>query len=347
MNQQEIEFKNKLQRTKNIVTGSAVNREQWRKLEQQSNNLSPFHSEEFYNFSNLSSSQEANVFAVSDNEGIQALAVVCLMKGSGLKGFFSRRAIIYDMPLFTDETSLTYLLNHIDKYTKSRSIYTEIRNYSKIDGQPAELLKGQNWNYLDYMNVNIPVDGNSSEDVLLKMDSERRRQIRKSMKEGALCEIAENETEVTGLYEILKELYTSRVKVPIPDLDYFINLHNSEIGKVFIIKHNGNIIGGSFCLFSPEKAIYTLYYCGLKDYSKKIRPTNLAVYGIINFAISNKLKAVDLMGAGRKHEKYGVRYFKQAFGGEFFESGRFIKINSKLLYNLGKKVLQLKQRTKK
>lgn len=330
-----------------IITGNSINLEKWRKLQEQSENLSPFHSEEFHDFLNLSSTQKAVVIAVSEGDKIHALAVVCLIKEKGIKGYFSRRAIIYDMPLFTDKTSLIFLLNHIDKYTKRRSIYTEIRNYSKIDRQPKELFTQLKWDYLDYMNVNIPVDGNSLEEVLLKMDSERRRQIRKSMKEGANCELASNEADIKVLYGILKDLYTTRVKVPIPDLDYFINLYHSKIGKVFIIKHDGDIIGGSFCLFYPEKAIYTLYYCGLKDYSKKIRPTNLAVYGIIDFAISNKLKAVDLMGAGRKHEKYGVRDFKQAFGGEFFESGRFLKINSKLLYKLGKKVLELKQRIKK
>ena len=63
-----------------IITGNSINLEKWRKLQEQSENLSPFHSEEFHDFLNLSSTQKAVVIAVSEGDKIHALAVVCLIK---------------------------------------------------------------------------------------------------------------------------------------------------------------------------------------------------------------------------------------------------------------------------
>jgi lipid II:glycine glycyltransferase (peptidoglycan interpeptide bridge formation enzyme) len=42
------------------------------------------------------------------------------------------------------------------------------------------------------------------------------------------------------------------------------------------------------------------------------------------------------MGAGAPDQDYGVREFKARFGGELVNYGRFIRINNKFLFNLGK-----------
>jgi len=41
------------------------------------------------------------------------------------------------------------------------------------------------------------------------------------------------------------------------------------------------------------------------------------------------------MGAGKLDEEYGVREFKEKFGGKLVEYGRFICVNNRLLYQLG------------
>ena len=49
------------------------------------------------------------------------------------------------------------------------------------------------------------------------------------------------------------------------------------------------------------------------------------------------------MGAGSSDEDYGVREFKSKFGGKLVNYGRFIKINNKLLYKIGKMGLKVIQ----
>ena len=53
------------------------------------------------------------------------------------------------------------------------------------------------------------------------------------------------------------------------------------------------------------------------------------------------------MGAGKPDENYGVREFKEKFGGELVEYGRFIRINNPLLYKLGTSALSILKQIKK
>jgi lipid II:glycine glycyltransferase (peptidoglycan interpeptide bridge formation enzyme) len=190
------------------------------------------------------------------------------------------------------------------------------------------------------------LQGRSREDILGAMKYNRRREIQQSFKNGASANEAENENEIKELYNILLDIYSYRVKLPMPDLEYFIRLYNSPIGKVFIIKHNDMVIGGSFCIFYPSQSIYTMYYCGLRDYHPKIFPTHLAILATIDFGLKNNLQKVDLMGAGKPGQEYGVRKYKSEFGSELLTPGRFIKVNNPVLFNLGKFGLKLLKKVK-
>ena len=179
------------------------------------------------------------------------------------------------------------------------------------------------------------------------MKYNRRREIKQSLNENAIYSEAQNEDDINKLYLILQELYATRVNVPLPPVAYFINLFHSKLGKVFVVKHNGIIIGGAFCIFKENQFIYTLYYCGIRDYHKKIFPTHLAIIAAMEFGINNKLKGIDFMGAGKVGEEYGVRKYKSEFGGQLVEHGRFLKITNPFLYNLGKFALNQLKRFKK
>jgi hypothetical protein len=59
--------------------------------------------------------------------------------------------------------------------------------------------------------------------------------------------------------------------------DFFKNLFdNPKIGMVMVVIHNEKVIGGAFNLYWPGAGIYSMYYCGLRDYHKKIFPTHFS-----------------------------------------------------------------------
>ena len=244
-----------------------------------------------------------------------------------------------------NEKVLEQTLNYISDFYKKKLIYLEIRNNFDFNSY-KDVFQFHKFLYQPHFNIQLDTFETSMEAILANMKYNRRREIKISYKEGAVVNEANDEKEIILLYEILKELYQSRVKLPIPNLDFFIALFKSKIGKVFIVKHDDKIIGGSFCFYYENDSIYTFYYAGLTNYNKKIFPTHIAIMGVIKFAIKNNLKFVDFMGAGTPGVDYGVREFKSKFGGDLKEYGRFIRINKPKLYNIGKLGLKILQKIK-
>jgi lipid II:glycine glycyltransferase (peptidoglycan interpeptide bridge formation enzyme) len=143
------------------------------------------------------------------------------------------------------------------------------------------------------------------------------------------------------LYEILKKNYKERVKLPLPPIDFFLKYFHTQAIKIFAVIHNEKIIGGAFCPVLENKKLFTFYYCGIREYHKKIFPTHLAILASLEYCIVHQIPHFNFMGAGKPEVDYGVRNYKLEFGGELVEYGRFLKINNHFLYNLGKLGLKL------
>ena len=325
----------------NFIQNDHIDKVKWQKLLSESSFSSPFQTVEFYDLYNRSENFSAHVFANEQEGDYKALVVVTIQKEKGIKGYFSKRGIIYGGPLLkaVDNKILERFLSEIKNYYKKRIIYLEIRNNFDYN-EYIKVFEKCGWEYERRLNVQLNVENLIVEDVLSKMKYNRRREIKLSYKEGAITRLAQNENEVELLYDILSELYKDRVKLPLNPLSYFIHLYNNNGGKVFIVEHDGKIIGGAFCFYN-NASICTLYYAGLRKYHKKIFPTHLAIMGVIEFAIKNKLKMVDFMGAGKPGEAYGVRDFKLQFGGDLVEHGRFNNIFNPLMFKIGELGLQV------
>jgi len=332
-----------------LLKNDEIDLEKWNLFLNENKFASPFQSYAFYSFINSVSGQTASVFAIEKNNELQALCVVTFQKEKGIKGYFSRRAIIYGGPVIKEDVqslaALNLLLSTISRHLKPRIIYGEIRNSADY-GFYKSCFTSLGWEYLPHLNVQISLQNRTIEDILGEMKYNRRREIKLSLKEGAIIKEASNIEEIHALYSILKGLYIARVKSPLPTFEFFEKLYLSPAGKIFLVVHKNQVIGGSFCIFHSGLSVNTLYYCGLRDYDSKIFPTDLAILAAIEFGIKNNLLFVDLMGAGKPDEEYGVRNYKVAFGGNLIEYGRFKKIYSPLLYRIGTLGLELLNKIK-
>jgi serine/alanine adding enzyme len=319
-----------------FLSNNDINLEEWNELLEISNYSSVFQSPKFYQLYNSVQGFKAEVFALRESSSLLALCVVTLQNEKGVRGYFSRRAIVYGGPILIENRVevLNLLIEFVNNGIKRKAIYIEIRNYFDYS-QYQTIYTNANWKLIPYLNFQLSLE-NSLDSVLGKMSYNRRREIKLSLAEGTIYREAYCRNDVEELYNILKDLYRYKVKLPLPSLDYFLLLFYSSIGKVFIVVHNSRIIGGAFCFVLQRNAIYTAYYCGLRDYHKKIFPTHLSILAAIDFGVRNNLEYLDFMGAGLKNKEYGVRKYKKEFGGNLIEHGRFVKINNILLYNLGK-----------
>jgi len=324
----------------NLLLNNSINTAQWQKLLESSPFASPFQTPEYYNFFNSISGFSADVFAVEQTEEIKALVSVSLQKEKGIKGYFSRRAIIYGGPVFFENSNkeLSFLLQETAKYYRAKAIYLEIRNFFDYSAYKT-IFEQAGFNYIPWLNFHLATD--SLENEKMNISSSRMRQIKKAIKAGAFWREAESEKEIKDFYEILLDLYQSKIKKPLPTFEFFQKFYSKKAGKYLLVFLDEKVIGGIMCPVLQNKAIYEFYVCGLDREYKDQYPSVMATWAAIEYALQNYLPLFDFMGAGSPNESYGVREFKARFGGKQVEHGRFIKVLNPALYSIGKMGLNM------
>jgi len=318
-----------------FLKNELIDKNKWEKFLLSNNFASPFQNPEFYEFFNSVPGFTANVYAVENQNEIKAVCLVTLQKEKGIKGFFSRRGIIYGGPIIEPDQgqALSELLKGISNDLKGKAIYLETRNFFDYSVHKVTFAEN-NWVFEPYLNYHLNCE--TEELVFANLNTNRKRQIKKAMNSGVELNEAINKEEVTEFYKILYNLYKTKIKKPLLPLEFFLKFLESKVGKILLVKYNSKIIGGIVCPIMENKAIYELYICGLDHEYKDQSPSVMATYAAIEYGFKNKLKYFDFMGAGKPDEDYGVRDFKGKFGGELVEHGRFIKVNNPLLFNFGK-----------
>lgn len=320
-----------------ILVDDEIERFSWDSLLNHSQFSSPFQTPAYYSAIKGAGNSDSIVIALSTGSALKALVVVTLLRDAGIKGYFSRRGILFGGPVLFNISSdeLSFFLKEVGLILSEKVIYLEIRNffdYSNYD----RIFLSSGLAYIPYLNFQLNLSKVHRDNVLSLFKYNRRREIKQSLSKGAIYGECDSEKEIKEIYLILSKLYETKVKLPLPSFEYFLKLKDNEILKCFFVRHNGNVIGGSFCPLLPGKNIYTYYYCGLKHYHKQIFPTHLAVLAAIEYAIINNIPLFDFMGAGQPGISYGVRTYKSEFGGTLVEHGRYLKILNPFLYTVGK-----------
>lgn len=316
-----------------VLFNESIPRESWIEFLKNNPHSTLFQSPEFYDFIKSVDKMSAEAIAIMDSASIKALVVITLQKGNGIKGFFSRRGIIYGGTLISDNNEASeQLLKNISAKLKNKTIYIESRNlsdYSSVD----EIFNRYGFKYTPWLNFNL--NTRDKETVVSAMSNSRLRQIKKAIKNGVNWREALDRNEVRSFYLILSDLYAKKVGKPLPPFDFFLKFFETLLGKYLLVIYKDKIIGGIMCPIFKQKTIYELYVCGLDQEYKEQYPSVMATWAAIDYACQNKIPVFDFMGAGRPDDKYGVRDFKARFGGEIREYGRFIKINNTFLYKIG------------
>jgi len=315
-----------------------VDKVEWVKFVKTHANGNFFQSPDYYSFIESTGEAEPFIIAAKHNSNLIAVLVGSMYFSRGFLKPFTRRAIIIGGPIVDQKfiKELTpLLLSSLQKIVNG--IYIEFRNLFEISN--GELFINKGYKYLPYINYLFDLTKGEKK-IFESFKAEKRRQIRKALKNNVKIELANNLKDIEELYLIFKDLYTKKVKKPLPRYKFFKNFYlqlaKNNNGLVLILKKNNKIIGGSFCPLFNNKTIYDWYRAGDDKNHKKSYPSTLAAWAGIDYGLSNGYKMFDFMGAGRKDEFYGVRKFKSQFRGELVEHGRYLKVLNPFLYNLGK-----------
>ena len=321
-------------------TVSEIDLLQWNELVDKSSTASFFQTPDCYDFYTSLSFMKPFVYGVSE-EGVLK-GVVCgyvIADGNAMKRFFSRRAIIPGGLLLNNDISadaLKSLLNHLEQELGRQAIYIEVRNYSDYSVFKS-VFKSAGFNYQPHLNFHVAI---SYVDAALKqLNSTKRRDVKLSRKEGAEWVETTMSEDVKSYYALLKHLYKTKIKIPLFPLEFFEKIVLSPKAKLFVIKYQGEVIGGSVCVLLPGRTVYEWFVCGLDGRIKNIYPSTVATWAGIEYAASNGFTCFDMMGAGKPEEGYGVREFKSKFGGQLVEHGRFLYVSKPRLYALGRYIV--------
>lgn len=317
-----------------ILTYDLIDRQQWSELVRTRETGTWFQSPEAYDFfASLPELMEPFVYGVERAEKLCAVCVGYVTKERNpIKQFFTRRAIIIGGVVVAANCAkedTVILLNYVRKELKPKSIYIETRNFN--DFSPwKEAFEAAGFVYKPHLNFHVdPATNNLSDN--------RKRQLKKS---DAVVSEGVSELEIREWYEVLSELYRTKVKTPLWPIDFFLEAYRQGIAKFLLVKHEGRIIGGSMVV-ADERTVYEWFECGLNAECKDQYPSVMATWGGIQLAHQSGCTRYDMMGAGEPGVPYGVRDFKAEFGGQMVEHGRFLYVCKPMLYRLGVCVVKI------
>lgn len=261
--------------------------------------------------------------------------------GGVLKRFFSRRAIVNAGPFFADDIQDEEIRNLLEQCIdglRGRTIYIETRNfrdYSKFRSSFEKV------GFVYEPHYDFIVDTSDPEAMEERMGKSRKRDVKTSLKNGASVVDNPSWGEVAAFYNVLENLYKTRVKTPLFPLSFFDKLYNTSFSRFILVRFGDEIVGGTVCVFDDE-TVYEWFACGQDGVYKNVFPSTIATYHGIRFAADNGFKRFDMMGAGAPGDGgYGVRDFKAKFGGELVEYGRFRYVANKPLFTIGKWAVKL------
>lgn len=264
--------------------------------------------------------------------------------GGAVKRWLSRRAIVNGGPYLAEnitEEEVERLLRSCVQGLKGKAIYLETRNFRDYSQWRPVF---ERCGFLYEPHYDFIVETSSLEIAETNLGKSRKRDIRTSLRDGATVVEHPTEDDVRAFYQVLRDLYETKVKTPLFPLDFFIKLFQTDFSQFLLVRYQDEIIGGTVCVFDDE-TVYEWFACGKDGCYKNIFPSTLATWSGIRFAAESGRKRFDMMGAGAPGDGgYGVREFKAKFGGELVEYGRFKYICNKPLYAIGKLGVKLMKR---
>lgn len=282
-------------------------------------------------------------FVLATGRGERYEALVCgyvVQEGKGLKGFFSRRAIVPGGLLIrhgADSEVVGVLLERLRELLKERCIYAEIRNYYDYSHYRT-VFEAKGFAYEPHLN--IQTDCGDREAVVARMSESKRRQLRRSLQAGMIAEPARSKEDIAAFYTLLHRLYQEKIGRPVFPQSFFESLLTRDDVKVLVVRYQGNIRGGIVCGICAQDRVYEWFVCG-DDSLDRVYPSVVATWAGIDFAMEQGCKVFDFMGAGKPGIHYGVRDFKLRFGGKLVEYGRFKFIFNSSLYEIGNKFITI------
>lgn len=332
-----------------IINPNEINYNEWSDFVFNHPYGNAFQTPEMYEAYKMTPLYEPIFIAVKNNQKILGILLAVVQKEYSLPfGFISSRSIVWGGPLIIDNNLkiLDLILKEYDKIVSKKAIYSQFRNFWEQDNNIKSIFKKYDLYYQEHLNIIIDLNKNENE-LWNNIDSKGRNKIRKAIQENVTCTIKNDYDVLIKSYRILKETY-KKAKLPLPKFSLFKNLLKYNNHKFnlfnFVALWNNNIIGCRIIL-GFKNILYDFYAGSYVSYLSK-HPNDILPWEIFKWGKANGYTIFDFGGAGKPGVPYGVRDYKNKFGGKMVEYGRYEKIHHPLLMKIATTGFKIWQKIK-
>ena len=161
-----------------------------------------------------------------------------------------------------------------------------------------------------------------------RLENKRKRQINRSFKYGVTLQEAQSEEDKKTFLQLLKRNYSSKWRKHFPDTKLFQLLTQGSttgnISRIYTVKYKNRIIGGSFCMYSCDRA-YLCFSFGLRKTFAWLHPNAMAIWAALIDAYQRGYPHFEFIDAGLPFQKVGYRNFILSFGGKQVSTRRWFR----------------------
>jgi len=330
-----------------ITNTSGVKRSEWSRFVVNHPEGNIFQTPEMFDiFQNTLDYTPITLFAVDDNIIVGLLVGAIRNEKNILMKYISSRCIIWGGPLIKEDK--LFVADELMKYlvimTKNNTIYIEFRNLYDIR-KYNDIFAKYGFEYKAHLNIIINLDV-KFDYLKKKMHSSRIKNYNKALKKGITVKELNREDEIIYGYNLVSNTY-KRKKIPGPSLSLFLAvsrvLRKNKLCYCYAVYYLNKMIG--FRMVLAYKHMFYDYYAGSDHKESNKYPNDVLIIELLKKGCDmGSVRFFDFGGAGKPNEEYGVRDHKLKFGGDVVEYGRFLRINCKVVYNLGLFTLKIRKK---
>ena len=277
------------------------------------------------------------LLALNESGGLSGVLLAVVQREPGvIKGHLTARSVIFGGPVADNISTVRALLKEYMKVIRGKAIFTQVRNFTTPDEEMRNAFVEAGFSYEEHLNIRVDLTVPEAE-FWKGIKQNRKAGINKARKQGFTFRVTTDDSVTESFHRLLGSTY-SKTGLPYPDITFFRALSEHLQGELrwFILEKDSKP-GIILAAFVSKNTLW-IFYPGI-DQSQdflRLRPVDLFYWEVMRWGMANGVKTLDWMGAGRPDREYGVRYFKQQYGGELIMSGRFQAVHRPLLMMIGK-----------
>ena len=252
------------------------------------------------------------------------------------------RCVVMGGPLVRNNAHdlLVELLSQFNSYISRQVIYTQFRNMCDMEFAHSTFMQA-GYKYEEHLNIHVDLKRDADE-LWKEVHKQKRYEVKRAQREGLNFGPITNLTELEESYTLLKNIY-SRIKLPLFPFSVFENAYKILVPKgmacFWAAYSEGNLIATMYTLCYRGR-IYDYFAGGNNLHSHKF-PNSLISWQVMLWGKNNGMTLFDWGGAGKPGLPYGVRDFKEKFGGQYVNFGRYEMIHRPVMYRMAKGLFKI------